>query len=201
MKKEVFFQEIRPMFGGKLSQSQVNGIDAILTANEIYRVGNKQFAYILATIYHETGVVINKQLIRTFQPVEEMGKGKGRVYGAKVKHSGEKYELPDKIYYGRGHTQNTWYEIYEKLTVLAKKQGHDWDFLNNPELLLQMQPSIWATFTTMQTGLYTGRKLSDYINTQKCDYINARRIINGTDKAELIAGYANQFYEHLEKSI
>lgn len=199
MNKETFFTEIKPLFGGKLSQSQVDGINAILEANESYRVGNKQFAYILATIYHETGIVRNKQLIRTFQPVEEMGKGKGRKYGAKVKFSGEAYSLPDKIYYGRGHTQNTWYEIYEKLTALAKKQGYEWDFLNNPELLLQMQPSIWATFTAMQIGLYTGRKLSDYINTQKCDYVNARRIINGTDKAELIAGYANQFYNILIK--
>lgn len=199
MNKDIFFTEIKPLFGGRLMQSQVDGLNAVLDANETYRIGNKQFAYILATIYHETGIVQNKQLIRTFQPVEEMGKGKGRVYGSKIKHSGEDYDLPDKIYYGRGHTQNTWFEIYEKLTVLAKKQGHDWDFLNRPELLLQMQPSLWATFTAMQIGLYTGRKLSDYINTQKCDYVNARRIINGTDKAELIAGYANQFYDILTK--
>lgn len=199
MNRVFFFTEIKPLFGGKLTQSQVDGLNAILEANESYRVGNKQFAYILATIYHETGIVRNKQLIRTFQPVEEMSKGKGRKYGAKVKFSGEPYVLPDKIYYGRGHTQNTWFEVYEKLTVLAKKQGYDWDFLNNPELLLQMQPSIWATFEAMKIGLYTGRKLSDYINTQKCDYINARRIINGTDKAELIAGYANQFYNILIK--
>lgn len=199
MNRQTFFTEIRPMFGGTLSQSQVDGLNAILDANEIYRVGNKQFAYILATVYHETGVAINKQLIRTMQPVEEMGKGKDRKYGQKVKHNGEAYILPDKIFYGRGHTQNTWYEIYEKLTELAKKQGYDWDFLNNPDLLLQMQPSIWAMFEAMKIGLYTGRKLSDYINTQKCDYVNARRIINGTDKAELIARYANQFYNILIK--
>lgn len=191
MKKEIFFQNIRPMFGGKFSQSQVDGINAILTANETYRVGNRQFAYIIATVFHETD--------KTFQPIEEYGKGKGKLYGTNIKHDKKPYFDTKNIFYGRGHTQNTWYETYEKLTVLAQK--HNWDFLNNPELLLQMQPSIWATFTAMQTGLYTGRKLSDYINTQKCDYVNARRIINGTDKAELIAEYANQFYKHLEESI
>jgi hypothetical protein len=191
MNKQLFFTEIRPMFGGKLSQLQVDGLNAILEANETYRVGNKQFAYILATVHHETD--------KTFQPIEEYGKGKGKLYGTNIKLDKKPYFDTKNIFFGRGHTQNTWYENYKKLTELAQKQGKDWDFFNNPNLLLQMQPSIWATFTAMQIGLYTGRKLSDYINTQKCDYINARRIINGTDKAELIAGYANEFYNILTK--
>lgn len=191
MNKIVFFDGIKPLFGGKLTQSQVDGLNAMIDANETYRVGNRQFAYILATIHHETD--------KTFQPIEEYGKGKGKLYGTNIKLDKKPYFDTKNIFYGRGHTQNTWYENYKKLTELAKRQGKDWDFFNNPELLLQMQPSIWATFTAMQTGLYTGRKLSDYINTQKCDYVNARRIINGTDKAELIAGYANQFYNILTK--
>lgn len=42
----------------------------------------------------------------------------------------------------------------------------------------------------MEAGRFTGKKLSDYLPG---DYVNARRIINGTDKAEQIAGYARQF--------
>ena len=42
----------------------------------------------------------------------------------------------------------------------------------------------------MQHGTFTGKKLADYINGTTCDYVNARRIINGTDQASLIAGYA-----------
>ena len=191
MNKETFFKEIKPLLGGKLAQSQVDGLNAILEANETYRVGNKQFAYILATIHHETD--------KKFQPIEEYGKGKGKLYGTNVKLDKKPYFDTKNIFFGRGHTQNTWYENYKKLTELAKSQGHDWDFFNKPELLLQMQPSIWATFEAMKIGLYTGRKLSDYINTQKCDYVNARRIINGMDKADLIAGYANNFYNILTK--
>jgi len=42
----------------------------------------------------------------------------------------------------------------------------------------------------MRNGVFTTRKLSNYINGGQCDYVNARRIINGTDKAQLIADYA-----------
>ena len=43
-------------------------------------------------------------------------------------------------------------------------------------------------------GFFTGKKLGDYVNENKSDYYNARRVINGTDKAELIKGYAEKFY-------
>ena len=170
-----------------LSQSQVDGINALL--NEAKEQGiedTRQLAYILGTVYHEVD--------KTMQPIEEYGKGKNRTYGHKVKYSGKPYVEPDKIYYGRGHTQNTWYEIYEKLT---KANAHGWDFLNNPELLLQTMPSAWATCYAMKTGLYTGKKLSTYINDAGCDFLNSRRIVNSLDKAELIMGYASKFLSAL----
>jgi fumarate reductase subunit D len=45
----------------------------------------------------------------------------------------------------------------------------------------------------MRTGMFTGRKLSDFFNDKRTDYKNARRIINGTDEASKIAGYAHEF--------
>jgi len=68
-------------------------------------------------------------------------------------------------------------------------------------LLLQDEPSIWATFTAMDKGLYTGRKLSQYFNDKTCNWIGARAIINGKDKAELIADYAKEFHSALTKII
>jgi len=67
------------------------------------------------------------------------------------------------------------------------------DFLSNPDLLLTQEWSTPVTIYSMKTGLYTGKKLSDYIHQSKKDYVNARRIINGMDKAKLIAGYADIF--------
>lgn len=42
----------------------------------------------------------------------------------------------------------------------------------------------------MQKGIFTGRRVDRCINDLKTDYINARRVINGTDKASAIARYA-----------
>lgn len=173
-----------------LNQTQVDGIEAML--NEWDKRGLtdlRWLAYIFATTYHETG--------KTMQPIEEIGRGKNRKYGKKVKYTGESYITPDKLYYGRGHTQNTWYEMYDTLTKQATKDGKHWNFLEQPELLLQMEPSIWATFHCMVKGVYTGKSLKSYFNETTEDWINARRIINGTDKADLIAGYGKLFFEGL----
>lgn len=49
----------------------------------------------------------------------------------------------------------------------------------------------------MVDGWFTGRKLSQYFEG-KIDYQGARRIINGTDKAIMIAGYAQTFFNGLK---
>lgn len=193
--KPQFYDRIRPLFGGKLKIEQVDGMDALINEFERRDLSDiRWLAYILATVFHETA--------KTMQPIQEIGRGKGKDYGKKLKYGqghGKRipYTLPDIIYYGRGLVQATWYEIYEALTKAAFKQGKKWDFLHKPELLLQMEPSVWATYHGMTTGLYTGKALADYINPIKCNWKNARRIINGQDRAEDIAEYAIRFYNAL----
>ncbi len=183
--RKLTYDNIRLAFG-KLSSSQVDGFEAIFDEYEKQEINDFRFlSYILSTIWHE----VNK----TMQPIEEYGRGKGRKYAQRVRYNGTRYTSTLNIFYGRGHTQNTWIDIYEKLTVVAKKQGYAWDFVKQPELLLEMKPSIWATFYAMQNGLYTGRKLSHYFNAKTSDSINSRKIINGTDKAILISGYYDKF--------
>lgn len=196
IERKHFFDTVREtLFNDALNQGQVQGMEAILREFEAQNLTDLRWlAYILATAYHETA--------KTMQPIEEFGKGKNYEYGKKLKMGGGRrkripYSLPDKIFYGRGHTQNTWYENYERLTKGAKTHGKDWNFLNKPELLLQMEPSIWATYYAMQVGLYTGKKLKDYFNETKEDWVNARKIINGIDKADLIAGYGKKFMDAL----
>ena len=64
---------------------------------------------------------------------------------------------------------------------------------------LAMQPDIAAKIMIygMREGWFTTKKLSDYIKNGKADYVGARRIINGTDDARLIAGYAETFEKAL----
>ena len=49
----------------------------------------------------------------------------------------------------------------------------------------------------MINGIFTGRKLSNYITDVSKDFFNARKIINGLDKAELIASYAEKFIKNM----
>lgn len=184
-KKEVY-KAINIRFG-KLSQSQVDGFEAIFNMWDFLNLKDiRWLAYIIATVWHETN--------KTMQPIEEYGKGKGRKYGQRMWYSGKYYTDIAQIFYGRGHTQNTWRDIYLRLT---QTNVNGWNFVKNPELLLQMKPSIWATFYAMTTGLYTGRSLKMHFNTTVNDPTGARKIINGTDKAILIRDYHYKFLEAL----
>jgi len=134
-----------------------------------------QCAYVLATALHETA--------STMKPVREYG--------------GEKY-LKAKKYYpyvGMGYVQLTWRENYDKA---GKKLGVD--FLANPKLLLKAEYAAPILVIGCRDGWFTGKKLSDYITLTNSDFVGARRIVNGTDKAQQIAIYARQ-YDKLLKGV
>ena len=178
-----FFSNVRKnLFNGKMTQPQVDGINAIITEHKTKHANLTltALAYILATAHHETGT--------TFEGVEEWGKGKGKDYGRKIRMDRKPYTTPDKLYFGRGLVQLTWFENYEKA---GKKLGLD--LLNNPELALNLDNGVKILFLGMIEGWFTSRKLGTYFTATKTDFINARRIVNGKDKAHLIAGYANKY--------
>jgi len=186
-KYDLFLQSAKnSLFGGQLKATQAEGMGALLDACEFYGVTDpNQVAYVLATAYHE----VNK----TMQPIAEYGNGKYRKYGKQLKYNGQPYTDTANLFYGRGFTQNTWYENYKILSGIFKV-----DLIGNPDLLItDTELSAKVSVYAMQKGIYTGKKLSDYLNVVKVDFVNARRIINILDKAELIAGYAVKFREAL----
>ncbi|UJQ43524.1 chitinase C [Acinetobacter phage vB_AbM_WUPSU] len=177
---------------GRLTQNQVDEINFIVgEIDKDKSISYPQAAYILATTWHETAA---KML-----PIEEYGKGKGRPYGTWYKNSKDQlYTFKDgsrttaylqesypHLYYGRGYVQLTWFDNYEKA---SKKLGHD--FLSNPDDVMKKEYAIQILLTGMKEGWFTGKKLSDYIYQSKKDYVSARRIINGSDKAQKIAEIA-----------
>ena len=93
-------------------------------------------------------------------------------------------------YYGRGLVQLTWKENYEKFGKLLGI-----DLVNNPDLALDLEYAIKILVIGMRDGLFTGYKLSDFIEKYKpTDFIHAREIINGMDKAHVIASMAKQIH-------
>ena len=171
MNRTYFFKRIRnAVFGGRLTQEQVDGITKILDyrASNYPKMTDNQLAYLLATVTWETGFKM--------KPVREGG--------------GEKY-LRSKPYYpwvGEGLVQVTWLKNAKKYG--AKKPGD----------LMGWPIALKAAFDGMTKGTFTSKKLSDYINDKKCDFVNARRIINGMDKAKLIAGFAREYQEAFKQA-
>ena len=194
MKAKEFIDAIRKnFFNGKLSVQQFEGIKAILVKwDESGFKDLRWLAYMLGTVYHETA--------RTMYPIEEYGKGKGRRYGNKIKQSGKPYSEPNQIYYGRGYVQLTWFENYERMGRILGIP-----LLQKPELALVPEHSANIMFEGMTRGVtfkgdFTGRCLEQYFNDTTEDWYNARRVINGVDRAELIAGYSKRFFEILKAS-
>lgn len=187
MNRIKFFETInKSLFGGRLTARQRAGIECKLDAFDAYDVPDHRWrAYMLATSYHETAA--------TMQPIEEYGKGKGQPYGRKQKKDGSVYTYPDQIYYGRGDVQLTWYENYR---LMGQILGID--LLWQPELALRSDISARIMIEGMTRGCsgrgdFTGVSLENYFNGYKDDPVNARRVVNGLDCAQRIAGYHKTF--------
>ncbi len=168
--------------GPRLRKGQRDGLLTLITfiENDPHITDIRWAAYMLATV--------DRECAGTWQPIEEYGKGKGRPYGNLIN---------GVAYYGRGYTQNTWIDNYKMLTVAWAKQHSNNpappDFVKNPSLLCIPEYAYWAMSYAMRAGSYTGVGLKKYINADKCDYLNARRIINGMDHATDIAKVAVWF--------
>lgn len=179
-----FFAAYRQHFGS-MSQETVDGLNFLITRiekDDRLNVSVGWIAYMLATVKHETG--------DRYQPIDEIGKGKGKPYG-----------VPDasgRTWYGRGYVQLTWRENYTKMDERLKLGG---TLLSNPDKAKEPAIAYDILSVGMIEGLYTGKKLNDYISDELYDFTNARRIVNGLDKAELIAGYAKKFQLILRQSI
>jgi hypothetical protein len=70
------------------------------------------------------------------------------------------------------------------------------DLVNDPDLALDPQNALFILVHGFKTGAFTTKKITDYINTEEePDFYNARKCINGLDKAEEIADIAENFLE------
>lgn len=169
---------------GKLTQPKVSGIENLLIYLERDAEVNdvRWAAYMMATVKHECA--------DRWQPIEEFGKGAGKAYGKKVKVTGSDGKVYLIAYYGRGYVQLTWKANYE---AMSKALGYGDGLLIQPAKVMEPEIAYNIMSYGMRKGSFTGKKLSDYIKDATCDYKNARRIINGLDKWELIKGYAEKF--------
>lgn len=165
----------------KLTPEQQSNINGILYECDEHGITDKrQIAYVLATVKHECA--------NTWKPIKEYG---GAAYFIK------RYWLNSKVakwlgnddandavaYSGKGYVQITGEANYARFKDICNV-----DLLTFPDLAMQPQVAAKIIVYGMKWGSFTGKKLSHYFDVGE-DPINARRIINSLDKANLIAGY------------
>lgn len=194
--RKAFYAAIRTLFGGSLTQAQVDGVGRLLDAFLAHALllDRRHLAYILATSFHETG--------RRMMPVREgfaTSDAAARAAVAKLYAAGrisKNYAAPNArglSYYGRGDVQLTHEANY---VTMGRLLGLD--LAGKPDLALDPATSARILIEGVTRGVsvrgdFTGRALEDFIAGAACDYVGARRTVNGTDKAAQIAGYARAF--------
>jgi predicted chitinase len=187
---EALVAAYRPAFNISLPEHVQAGLRQVLAFinADATLTDPRRIAYVLATIKHECG--------ETWQPIEEWGRGAGHSYGTPVRVTDPSSgESRDVVYDGRGYVQLTWQENYRRFDTLLGLNNRLW---LHPETAMIPDISWKICSLGMQRGLFTGKGLDDYIAGPVCDFIGARRIINGQARAQLIAGYAHAFEDMLE---
>lgn len=195
-------------FGGRLTQGQVENMNIILDLWESEFEGGPQgdprwLAYYLASVFHETSAwmapvregtnsrrqATDKQAIAAAKQVYEKGYTKIRYFDV------GKYGF---VPYGRGPIQVT---LDDNYAYVAAKVGEPVEDI--PALLLSQQKGHEIAMHGTYAGWWTRGKHrpSRYFNMTTEDPEGARRIVNGTDKAKLIAGYYYNFKGAIEAAL
>lgn len=200
--RATFFAEYREHFG-PLRQSLVDALDVLLDRIEQDdrfenvtepKTGRRQLAYCLATFKWETA--------HTMKPIDEIGTDArfNKLYGPETrvgKSLGNTQSGDGARFHGRGFVQLTGRSNY-------KRAG---DFLNvdltaHPDKAKDSDLAYRIATEGMIKGWFTGAKLNKFFKDGASPkWVDARKIINGHDKAEEIAALGRQFDEVLEASL
>ena len=184
MNRATFFDAIRPLFGG-LSKDQVRGLEILLAAVDGLPI--KHQAYVLATAFHETA--------RTMQPVRETQAKTDAEAARRLERAWKAGKLPwvktpywradvhGKHWIGRGYVQLTHRDNYERA---GKRMGVD--LVSDPSAAMSPMLAARIIVQGMSEGWFTKVKMADCAT-----YRNMRQVVNGMDRADMIAGYAVKF--------
>lgn len=215
-----FFNNIRSqLFGGTLTGPQVEGINADLDGCSGLPLSF--VAYILATDYHETG--------KTMQPVSEnlnysvdalkqkyaprrISYAQADEYGRRDGRPANQKAIANTIYGGAwgndnlGNTQpNDGWDMRGrgKAQITGRRNYRVFGIENAPEKALEMAKAVFILVKGSVEGLFTGKKLSDYLPKNRPatidEFISARPVINRTDKASEIGRIALIFQSALQE--
>jgi hypothetical protein len=195
-------------FPGRLTTDNVTGIQDILAEAATRALPNLWYlAYPLATAFHETNHIM-LPVIETRRADEAQNPSVDIAIG-RLERSWQAGHMPwvktpywrknvrGLSYLGRGLPQLTHETNYQRMGDLLAV-----DLVGNPDLALDPLIASKIMFEGMIRGVFTGHKLADYFSDPAHpDPKGARRIINGQERADLVAGYAWQFEQDLRAAM
>lgn len=212
MNMEIFFNRLRTanhiFTNGRLSQPQVDGIEPIILTCQHLGITNPHYvAYILATVYHETGSYMFPVKETVFASHTDKSpsdatviKRLDRAYAAgQLKWVTTPYWRTG--WFGRGGIQITHRENYKKM---GDRLGVD--LVGNPSLALNPHVSASIAIVGMVEGMFR-RDSNGPIALTRFTFpgalhnpvsTNPRRIINGQDGTDVtVARYHTAFHSAL----
>jgi hypothetical protein len=196
MDRAKFFEAIRPAFGGSLSQDQVDGMSALLDAGAGLPLHH--MAHVLANVRRETGGIM-APIKETVQPHHKNKHPTDKEVIRRLNVAWRTGKLPwvktpywDDGWFGRGQIQITHKRNYAAFGI------------SNPDDALKPHISAHIAVTGMRDGLFTGRKLADFVfpgAIENPPANNPRRIVNGQDGSDAeVARSHRQFAAALERA-
>ena len=169
----------------------IGDTQAIVAECRKYGLLRNQCAYVLATAYWETA--------RTMEPVREALAPTDEAAIARLDRAWSRGQLAwvstpywRDGWFGRGYVQLTHEANYARAGRLLGI-----DLTGSPRLALD--PDVAATILVrgMMEGWFTGKAVPNYITLHRSDFVGARRVVNGTDRAQAIAEIARDYDEAL----
>jgi peptidoglycan hydrolase-like protein with peptidoglycan-binding domain len=147
-----------------------------------------QTAYVLATADRESLMGKYMREIGDYEYFERRYGSHtkvGKVLGNVAPGDGDRFA-------GRGYVQLTGKNNYR-----AEQERTGLPLLARPSLASEPELAAEICVSGMMQGRFTGVGLPRYINDQKIDFYNARRVVNGLDHASSIAERAQSYYRAL----
>lgn len=191
------------LLGPKISATEFKGCDAITRAAAQARWPISFTAYALGTAYLETA----HQMVPVREAFWLSASAAAAYFHRMYDPDGQRPDVARRLgnthtgdgalFCGRGYPQLTGRANYAKAS-----EALGVDLVANPGRALEPEIASQVMIWGMATGAFTGHKLADYLPTSGLatleQFTPARHIINGTDRASDVAGFALDFQRGLE---
>lgn len=218
--RAAFFAAVRAKpFGGALSQSQVDGLTAMLDMAPVL-MSSASLAYCFGSAHHETGGAMHPRIenlnYTTAERIRRVWPSRFETTAAAAPYVRNPQGLANKVYGGRlgnVHPNDGW--LFRGMGLIqatgrdnarrATKRLRELGYLTSvqdleaaPSLMLDPDISAAMLFVGLSEGWYTGRKLSDYFGAGKNDPVGARRMVNPDGNGAEIAVIHNAYLKALQ---